>query len=162
MGPNERQNNVFMAVAIDTYDEPNGIHPHYKQIVGERLSVAAMNVAYGDSTFPSNGPEVLEASVIEGPILSLKYNEPITYDNTEISGFYYCCIDYERCDSNAGNWPEIGKDSVELDDTDVTAPKINIKLGDLVACEMEVPHVAYLWRETPIRGYLAAPIYGKG
>ena len=29
--PNQRQKNVFMAVAIDTYDEPNGIHPHYKQ-----------------------------------------------------------------------------------------------------------------------------------
>ena len=30
--PNPSMENVFMAVAIDTYDEPNGIHPRYKSM----------------------------------------------------------------------------------------------------------------------------------
>ena len=35
--PNSVLENTFMGVAIDTYDETNGIHPRYKQIVGQRL-----------------------------------------------------------------------------------------------------------------------------
>ena len=30
--PNPRMSQTFMAVAVDTYDEENGIHPRFKQV----------------------------------------------------------------------------------------------------------------------------------
>ena len=30
--PNPRMPRTFMAVAVDTYDEENGIHPRFKQV----------------------------------------------------------------------------------------------------------------------------------
>ena len=65
--PNPRMEQVFMAVALDTFDEkegyPGNIHTRYKQVVGERLALAAMAVAYGEHQhFPANGP--LPSSVV--------------------------------------------------------------------------------------------------
>merc|ERR1712226_313277 len=149
-----------MAVAIDTYDEAGGIHPRYKQIVAERLATAGMNMVYGDNSFPLNGPMVDTIEMLSGPILSLKYDQEITYNNEEISGFYYCCTEYEECDRGSNkNWLEVGKELVEFDETN--GMTVNIKVGELIACEIEVPHIAYLWRQTPVRNYLGAPIYAK-
>jgi sialate O-acetylesterase len=168
--PNRVLENTFMAVAIDTYDETNGIHPRYKQIVGQRLAIAGMNVAYGNSSFPANGPHPKELNVIGGPTVSLKYNQKITYNQTEISGFYYCCLDeFEHCDMLAKNWVEVKKESVKINSTALDIDVMNIYVGELKECYRNfssenfyrVPHIAYLWRETPIKGYLAAPIYGK-
>ena len=53
-----------MAVSIDTYDEENGIHPRYKQIIGERLAYTGLNVAYGIEEFPERGPQVAGVSVL--------------------------------------------------------------------------------------------------
>ena len=153
-----------MAVAIDTYDT-NGIHPRYKQIVAERLVTAGMNIVYGDQSFPTNGPLVAKTEVEfdpirPGPKLVVTYNQKITYNNDEISGFYYCCTDYDDCDRGSNNnWHEIGKDVVEFDETNEM--KVNIKVGELVSCEIEIPHIAYLWRQTPVKAYLGAPIYSK-
>ena len=76
---------MFMASAIDTFDEVNLVHPHFKrvckrhplghysserchhswhtwtlihtmQIVGERLAIAGMNVLYGQKQYPLRGP----------------------------------------------------------------------------------------------------------
>jgi sialate O-acetylesterase len=61
--PNEVMPYTFMATAVDTYDEENGIHPRYKQIVGERLAYAGLGVAYGLDNFPINGPIAPEVTV---------------------------------------------------------------------------------------------------
>ena len=161
--PNDRQNNVFMSVTIDTYDEPNGVHPHYKQIVGQRLATAGMNVVYNDKSFPTNGPMVEKSEVLEGPILSLVYDQEITYNNEEISGFYYCCmLDYNDCDRGSNkNWLELEKGLVEFDDSNGMSNTVNIKVGELVVCEIEIPHLAYLWRQSPVKNYIGAPIYAK-
>ena len=45
-----------MSVTMDTFDEQSGIHPRNKQLAAKRLATAAMNVAYGDANYPSNGP----------------------------------------------------------------------------------------------------------
>ena len=58
--PNQRMENVFMAVSVDTYDEEKGIHPRYKQIIGERLGISGMRVAYGNEYFPVFGPTLRE------------------------------------------------------------------------------------------------------
>ena len=59
---NPRMPATFMAVAVDTYDEESGIHPRYKAVVGERLAVAGLAVAYGAEGVPSQGPVVTEAT----------------------------------------------------------------------------------------------------
>ena len=56
----KRMDTVFMAVSLDTYDEENGIHPRYKQIIGERLGISGMRVAYGNEYFPVSGPSLRE------------------------------------------------------------------------------------------------------
>ena len=164
--PNAILKNVFMAIAIDTYDEPNGIHPRYKQIVGERLSIAGMNVAYGNLSFPTNGPHPIDLNVGPGPSISLQYDQKIKYNQTEISGFYFCCLDnYNRCDHLEQNWMEVKKEYVKLNDTNDDFDVIYIYAGEIPACQRpdyyRMPHLAYLWRETPIKGYLAAPIYSR-
>ena len=45
--PNPSMEDVFMAVAMDTYDEEGGSNPRYKQIVAERLSIS------GGGTWPT-------------------------------------------------------------------------------------------------------------
>merc|ERR1712224_1082197 len=98
--------------------------------------------------------------VLTGPILSLTYDQKITYINEEISGFYYCCVDYDDCDRDTNQyWFEIGKELVEFDETNEST--ISIKVGELIACEIEIPHLAYFWRQTPVANYLGAPIYAK-
>ena len=62
--PNARMENVFMAVAVDTYDQENGIHPRYKQLIGMRLAITGLNVAYGMEDFPEQGPRVIGTSVL--------------------------------------------------------------------------------------------------
>ena len=71
--PNPAMENVFMAVAMDTYDEPNTIHPKYKQIVGERLSISGGNIAYGLDT-PTNGP-VPESIDVADNIADITYDK---------------------------------------------------------------------------------------
>ena len=47
---------VFMAVSIDTFDRESGIHPRNKQLVSSRLATAGLNVAYGQTQYPTQGP----------------------------------------------------------------------------------------------------------
>jgi len=47
---------VFMAVSLDTFDAESGIHPRNKQLVAQRLSTSGLNIAYGMSDQPTNGP----------------------------------------------------------------------------------------------------------
>ena len=65
--PNERLQNVFMAVAMDLGDptSPFGsVHPRDKQDVGDRLSRAGMGVVYGDKTAYYQGPIATAASIV--------------------------------------------------------------------------------------------------
>ena len=49
------EKNTAMAVAIDV-GEWNDIHPLNKQVLGDRLALAAQNLAYGDKKVISSGP----------------------------------------------------------------------------------------------------------
>lgn len=157
--PNYFLQKVFMAVAIDTYDEPHGIHPHYKQIVAQRLAMVAPRVAYG-LPGPERGPSVRTISHDnDGTFLEIIFEFHITYDQTEISGLYYCCKDMEECDKNSNNWPEISKDRVYL----LLGFILKVNTTNLDGCTGLNPlQIAYLWRQTPIKGYLAAPVYSTG
>ena len=153
---------MFMASPLDTYDDkqgfPGGVHSRYKQIVGERLAVAGMFVAYGiqNQGYRPFGP--LPDSVqldVDNQIATVHYLEEIVYDNTEISGFYVCEDDPVSCDSGSSlaDWVEVGKEAVAQ--VDKFTLSINLELP-------AVPFsLAYAWRETPVKRYLGLPVYGS-
>merc|ERR550525_777991 len=94
-----------MASPLDTYDDkdgyPGGIHPRYKQIVGERLAIAGMDVAYGTPLIP----------LPYGPIPSSVKDTAVNCDSTN------------RLDS----WVEVAKEAVsQLNDyiLSITPPTI--------------------------------------
>jgi len=157
--PNTRMPKTFMAVSVDTYDEENGIHPRYKQVVGERLATAGMNVAYGDESFPSQGPIGQLGANFPNGDYSLTYDQPFTYDDSELSGFFFCCGQPGFCRNSLqiADWPAIEKESVKVD-----MASMNIRIGARTcANEGESVSLAYLWRETPIQTPVwGAPIYG--
>ena len=117
-----------MAVAIDTYDAENGIHPTNKQvscttkskfaliahlnfcqIVGERLAIAGLNIAYGMTDLPTNGPFFTNIDIETMPdgnfSITIDYDQSFEYDSSETNGFYVCC-DYDmlECDEHCGRW----------------------------------------------------------
>ena len=114
MVPNEKLENVFMTVALDTYDSGSPtetVHPRYKEIVAERLALSGMNIAYGRREYPTNGPYIQSINLTplmnnEG-LVTITYDQSITYDDSEITGFYYCCSVFDSCDDY--NWMEIDK-----------------------------------------------------
>ena len=80
--------NTAMAVAIDL-GEWNDIHPDNKKTVGERLALAAMKIAYGESLVYS-GP-IYQSSSIEGNKITITFsnigNGLITNDDEELKEF---------------------------------------------------------------------------
>ena len=152
--PNEDLENVFMAVAMDTYDQGiRGWHPRYKQIVGERLSISGGNIAYGLST-PTNGP--FPTSITQSnPIVEVTYDQAFTYNNNETSGFWYCCYEFDEC-NESWSWIEIAAESVSVM---LDEDKILINLDSAECDAAEVDNLAYLWADTPVKAYLGAPIY---
>ena len=155
--PNTDLENVFMAVAMDTYDQgifPGGLHPRYKQIVGERLSISGGNIAYGMST-PTNGPFPNSVTQNDNLIVTVTYDQAFTYSNDETSGFWYCCDEFDEC-NEVWSWTEMASESVSVM---LHEAKILINL-DLAECDAtKVKHLAYLWADTPVKAYLGAPIY---
>ena len=85
-----------MGVAIDTYDKESGIHPRNKQLTTKRLAVAGLNVAYGLTDYPTNGPypEVWNFVELEDEIqVDILYDKTFNWNVLESEGFYVCCLD---------------------------------------------------------------------
>ena len=100
-----------MGVAADTYDEDGGIHPRNKQLTSRRLATSGLNVAYGMTEFPTNGPfpEVWNFAHLETGIqVDILYDKTFSWNPVEIEGFSYCCsnsIDY--CNEVIGAWVKV-------------------------------------------------------
>ena len=159
--PNENLPNVFMASPLDTYDDkegyPGNIHTRYKQIVGERLAIAGMFVAYGkqDQAYKPYGPFPVVVNMdADLQKVTITYDQDIVYDNTEISGFYICQNSEEVCDRGATlvQWEEVAKANVVFEDSRTITVQLETEGG--VFC------LAYGWRETPVKRYLGLPVYG--
>ena len=70
-----------------------------------------MNVAYGDLSYPTNGPFVnvitSDGVTSQPPTYSLavEFDQAITFDASETNGFYVCCgVEFEVCDTQNGLW----------------------------------------------------------
>jgi sialate O-acetylesterase len=81
--------NTAMAVTIDL-GEWNDIHPDRKKEVGERLALAALNIAYGEKNIVSSGP-VYRSSEVDGNKIIINFNNPgselMTNDGEELGEF---------------------------------------------------------------------------
>ena len=53
--PNPMEENMFMAVSMDTYYQDE-VHPRNKQLPGKRLGIAGLAVAYKIPNLPTRGP----------------------------------------------------------------------------------------------------------
>ncbi|ELU17662.1 hypothetical protein CAPTEDRAFT_122541 [Capitella teleta] len=132
--PNALMENIFTAVALDLpdFDSPNGsIHPRYKRQISERLYLAALEVAYGDSSEGRfQGP--YPASVIRGD------------DEIEVTIFDYdhpvCCAVDESTFCGSGEWDT----ATVVGSTDVT-----VTLSNPCSIDDDVTGVRYAWRESP-------------
>ena len=103
--------NVFMGVALDTYDEESGIHPRNKQLVSGRLAVAGLNVAYGMNDFPTNGPFPdfwFFNQVEDGIQVGILYDQDFKWNPVESEGFYTCCLNsIDDCNNRNGAWDKV-------------------------------------------------------
>jgi len=173
--PNPKMLNVFMASPLDTYDAlpanasidayPGGIHPRYKQIVGERLAYAGLNVAYGLEEYPASGPYPqtlhLSKNLTFGAdkdlkTVSLTFDSDLQYlEDAEVSGFHFCPESTDKCDegSNGDKWIDISKDKV--DQIDNRTIRVDLSSFDTILGGS----IAYIWRETPVKDLYMLPIY---
>merc|ERR1712223_856335 len=150
--PNDILENVFMGVAIDTYDKESGIHPRNKQLSSKRLAVAALNVAYGMTDYPTNGPfpQLWNFAQVEnGYQVDIMYDKPFIWDVVESEGFYICCLDsIDECNNIDAAWEKLPDESVSFDDQTLSM--------NLPSCAVGL---AYLWETTPVLGTRALPMY---
>ena len=100
-----------MGVSLDTFDEENGVHPRNKQLVSERLAIAGLNIAYGNTTYPTNGPfpsSVNFAAVEDGIQVDILLDQDFTWNPIETEGFLYCCRhSVELCNTLIRGWEKV-------------------------------------------------------
>ena len=100
-----------MGVALDTYDEENGIHPRNKQLTSKRLATAGLNVAYGLEGYPTNGPFPESFNIAEledGYQVDILYDQTFNWNPVESEGFATCCLtSVADCNSQSGKWEKV-------------------------------------------------------
>ena len=126
-----------------------------KQIVAKRLSIAGANIAYNIKSNPTNGPFPAHISVEEGSTMVLKYDQDFTYDTSEISGFYICCINYSNCNTNEA-WQAVDRSRVKA----YLPTTIEIDLKDICG-DGKTSGLAYLWEDIPTKRVKGLPIYSS-
>lgn len=122
----------------------------YKQIIGERLSYAAANIAYNMTEYPINGPFIENLNFLQNHY-ELIFDQPFTYNNAEISGFYVCCNSTAICDTDKGDWIRLPKQAVTVI---LEERKFILDLSG--GCSSSL---AFVWEDVPVEVYLGAPIY---
>ena len=90
------------------------------QIIGSRLAISALNMAYGLKHYPLNGPFPMHISLIHLPdggfTTTITYDCPLNYapelNHVMDSGFYACIgrrvdEDYDQCDVIWDTWGKV-------------------------------------------------------
>jgi sialate O-acetylesterase len=138
--PNDVVPKVFMAVALDLRDDPNGIHPRTKGDVGYRLSRAGLAVAYGQQV-EFQGPIVQNVAYTSGAAsVEITYTGVSSIELRSPDGFEVCCGDASQCpDGSPWTLTNVASKSGLI--VSVTVPS---------ACVgKQLYGLRYLWRETP-------------
>jgi len=141
--PNADLPNTFMAVSIDLpdYQSPyDPIHPRYKHDVAQRLTLGALNVAYGQNNVVFKGPFPTSFRASGTDVI-------ITYDNGQAhldirnnGGFEICCQGFG---ANCDIWSTLTAANIKQHDQST----ITI---DASGCQHHpVTAVRYLWRTSP-------------
>jgi sialate O-acetylesterase len=123
--------NTGMAVAIDL-GEWNDIHPGNKKDVGDRLALAAMNVAYGDKNIVPSGP-LFKSAHVEGNKITIDFLHTgsglTTNDGEELAQFAIAGADKKFVWATA----KIDGDKVVVSHRDISQPM----------------YVRYAWADNP-------------
>lgn len=153
--PNDAVPKMFMAVALDLRDDPNGfvwffyslftvassfsIHPRYKHDVGYRLSRAGLAIAY-DKQIEFQGPIVQNVSYATGSrSVNITYRAVSSIELRNPNGFEVCCQGSE-C-SNDTLWvPAVASSKSDL--------TVTLTVNDSCVGK-QLYGLRYLWRETP-------------
>ena len=140
-----------MAVSLDTYDKESGIHPRNKQLPSKRLASAGLNVAYGLTEWPTNGPfpETITYNKIDNDLIQVDVllDQDFTWNDTETNGFSSCnAVDLTYCNAVAAQWHKV--ENVSLDGRAIS-----------MSVPVDTVGVAYLWETTPVLQMEGLPIY---
>ncbi|CAF1432135.1 unnamed protein product [Rotaria sordida] len=137
--PNNVVPKVFMAVALDLRDDPNGIHPRTKHDVGYRLSRSGLAVAYNQEV-EYQGPIVSSVSYSSGSeTINITYTGVQNIDLRNPNGFEVCCQG-SKCTN----------DSLWVPATVSSKNALTITLTISNSCVgQQLYGLRYLWRETP-------------
>jgi sialate O-acetylesterase len=140
--PNNVVPKVFMAVALDLRDDPNGIHPRTKEDVGYRLSRSGLSVAYGQQV-EFQGPIVQNVVYSSGAsTVNITYTSVSSIELRNPSGgFEVCCGDASQC-PDGSPWTLTNVASKSGLTVTVTVP------SECVGKQLY--GLRYLWRETPV------------
>jgi len=137
--PNNVVPKVFMAVACDLRDDPNGIHPRTKHDVGYRLSRSGLAVAYNQQ-IEFQGPIVQTIDYSVGSqTINLTYTSVSTIDLRNSNGFEVCCQGIQ-CSNDSYWYPSLISNKNDLT---LTIQVNNSCVGQ------SLYGLRYLWRETP-------------
>ena len=86
----------------------------------------------------------------------LTYDQDITFNSSELSGFFYCCDATCATTNDINKWPAVESAYVKQVDSKV------ITIMKEGTGECDTPSLAYLWRQTPIQTPVwGAPIYSN-
>ncbi|CAF4384016.1 unnamed protein product [Rotaria socialis] len=137
--PNNVVPKVFMAVALDLRDDPNGIHPRTKLDVGYRLSRSGLAVAYGQQ-IEFQGPIVQNVAYSSGSqTINITYTAVSNIELRNPNGFEVCCQG-----SHCSN------DTLWVPSTVLSKIGLTITLTlDSSCVGKQLYGLRYLWRETP-------------
>ena len=108
-----------MAVSLDTYDREYDIHPRNKQLPSKRLATSGLNIAYGLTEYPTNGPFPVLVDynkVTNGIQIEITYDQPFLWNSTETEGFYICTkSNPQKCNSEdeEGLWHKVNWNKVQ-------------------------------------------------
>ena len=139
--PNDKLINVFMATAVDLVDNyPNTIHPRYKEDVGKRLALGALNLAYNKDVeyYPPRVSKITYANSVATILFISNYN-PVSFNVVNKNGLEICCNNDLCPVDNLELWQKIN-------DFNVTQDKLSFEIPSY--CE-KIKIVRYLWRQKP-------------
>lgn len=155
--PNNRLQNVFMAVAMDLpdFNSPYGaIHPRDKLDVAHRLALAGRAVAYNETNISYQGPLPTSVHAQQGSLV-IQFDhgtKPIEVRDTQ-HGFEVCCASTPTADCSHLYWSPAQILSH-------SSASVTLKTTICHGTRNQVAGVRYAWHSSPCQ-FKKCAIYGR-